>query len=123
MMGESNRTMGTPGPWQIHSTYTEHGLTMNDGAIVVMGADGERVCLVDYQGDAPARKRYKAESAGRDANARLIAAAPELLEALKMFIHGVKEGHIVARDPDFIEGRGFGIAVEMALASLAKAGG
>jgi hypothetical protein len=83
MMGESNRTMGTPGPWQIHSTYTEHGLTMNDGAIVVMGADGERVCLVDYQGDAPARKRYKAESAGRDANARLIASAPELLEALR----------------------------------------
>jgi hypothetical protein len=72
----------TPGPWIISEIFTEHGLTMNDGALPIMAGD-ERIGLVDYQGNAPTRKRYKAESAERDANARLIAAAPTMLAVLK----------------------------------------
>ena len=43
-----------------------------------------------------------------------------LTEAVEAFVAGVEEGHIVARDPDFIEGRPYGHAVQLARAALAE---
>lgn len=65
----------TPGPWVVFDGDTEHpGIDMADGSfsIVVYGEDGE-----PFEG---VRGRSPAETL---ANARLIAAAPDLLEALK----------------------------------------
>jgi hypothetical protein len=62
--------------------FTEHGLTNNDGSIPVMGAD-QRICVVDLQAQVKRGKTYNAPDPERDANGRLIAAAPELLEACK----------------------------------------
>lgn len=58
----------------------------NDGQIAIMCGDGDdvtRVALVDCQTKFKRGQGYKTDCAERDANARLIAAAPDLLEALK----------------------------------------
>ena len=58
----------------------------NDGQAPVMagsGDDKERIALVDCQASYRRGQGYKAECAERDANARLIAAAPDLLESLE----------------------------------------
>ena len=72
----------TPGPWVL----SKIGFRTNDGAAPVMAPDpdlGEkRVALVDCQTRFKRGQGWKAECAEREANARLIAAAPELLEAL-----------------------------------------
>ena len=55
----------------------------NEGQAPIMGGgddDRRRVALVDCQADYKRGQGYKAECAERDANARLIAAAPDLLE-------------------------------------------
>jgi hypothetical protein len=57
-----------------------NGLYMNDGAAAVIHDDG-RICLVDIQSKAKRGAAYKSECKERDANARLIAAAPDLLAA------------------------------------------
>ncbi len=59
----------TPGPWVFAygSVYVEHGL--NDET-------SNRIALMD-------RNNLQTEPTERDSNARLIAAAPELLEACK----------------------------------------
>lgn len=101
---------------------------MNDGATVVMGNfadedDRTRVALVDCKTPYKRGTGYMAQCAERDANARLIAAAPEMLEALKLAreyvvrVHGTiasAQGHentIVKPDIDKID------------AVLAKVGG
>ena len=91
----------TPGPWE----FVVYGLKAemieqqraagieptrvltNEGQAVVMareGDDRERVALVDCQSDYKRGKGHVAECAERDANAHLIAAAPDLLEVLEM---------------------------------------
>ncbi len=80
----------TPGPW-----VAKTGPITNDNQCVVMGPDiheeGEtrRVCVVDaVTGTFTKSRKFKpdADCAVRDANARLIAAAPDLLAALREFI-------------------------------------
>jgi len=65
-----DKTKHTPGPWGVGSMKT------NRDPIAITNDDG-RVCLVD--GDTDGFDR----SAEQEANARLIAAAPELLAALQ----------------------------------------
>lgn len=70
----------TPGPWVVHDHPTDpfqygHHVTT---------ADGLTVCGVTYQ--LMTSTPYGAEESTRVANARLIAAAPELLEALEGFV-------------------------------------
>ena len=72
----------TPGPWELSKT----GLVMNDGSVPIMAPDPaleqKRVALVDIQTKAKRGEAYRTPCAERDANARLIAAAPDILEAL-----------------------------------------
>jgi len=66
----------TPGPWVVHQRPREpyehgHHVTTEDGLTI---------CSVTYQ--LPSRTPMGVEETKRIANARLIAAAPDLLEAL-----------------------------------------
>jgi hypothetical protein len=101
MKNDTLKTTYTPGPWVFkkYSLDTEtrdrmRKLGMNDeadqlavsneGQAYVM-AEAGRVALVDCRVDFKRGKGYLTECSEREANAALIAAAPELLEACKMF--------------------------------------
>ena len=66
----------TPGPWRVSTI----GL-MNDGALPVSSDQGQ-VARVSAQADFPRGQGHNSECAERDANAHLIAAAPDLYAAL-----------------------------------------
>ena len=68
----------TEGPWAISLS----GLHTNDGALPVMDGSGERVALVDLVAACPRSKMRQAECPERDANAALIALAPDLAAAV-----------------------------------------
>lgn len=63
-------TKHTPGPWQVGMAFDNYGAT--EIAIEHMTTAGNLIIAVALDG-----------LQGQDANARLIAAAPDLLEALK----------------------------------------
>lgn len=87
----------TPGPWTFREFMgspeqvefgRKHGIEpvpalTNDGARIVM-ADGVRIGTVDSQTEFKRGKGHEVVCAERDANATLIAAAPELLAALEL---------------------------------------
>jgi len=68
----------TPGPWKVHSNYTVPYGSFNMGRDV--GPCGRAVCTVIGEFEKP----MPGEEA--EANARLIAAAPDLLAALRAFV-------------------------------------
>jgi hypothetical protein len=63
----------TPGPWEIRGTYHTHEMIALPTSTIITDANGVVHAYVS-QGNWPG---------DRDANARLIAAAPELLAALR----------------------------------------
>jgi hypothetical protein len=65
--------MHTPGPWKAGATLA------NDGSRAIV-ADDYRVATASLIVDAKRGEAWKADDAERDANARLISAAPALLE-------------------------------------------
>ena len=90
-------------------------LTMNDGSIAIMAGE-TRVVVVDYQGDAPPRKRYNAPSPERDANAARIVTCwnshDALVEALEAIVNLADDRGSVPCDSS---------AIDAARAALAKA--
>ena len=97
----ANHTVNhTPGPW----TFRKYSLTdemieearslgiepvrfiNNNGSVPVSAAD-TKICDVDCQAAFKRGSGHRAECEERDANARLIAAAPDLLNALKGIIN------------------------------------
>lgn len=91
----------TPGPW-----YTGTGIDDSDKVY----QNGSGVAVMS------GAKRYQAE---RDANAKLIAAAPDLLEALEMCI--TDHGAIGYRDGSPASRRRMDAITELARAAIAKA--
>jgi hypothetical protein len=73
--------------WNISPLYLEHGMCANDGSIAVMEGDGfdaEPVAAVLPTVPIKRGQGHKLkDDQRRDDRARLIAAAPDLLEALK----------------------------------------
>lgn len=69
----------TPGPWQI-------SVTSDDGDYIFYGVEADGVAIADV---------YRGEK--HEANARLIAAAPEMYEAMRRFRNAFV-GWIEARD-------------------------
>lgn len=65
----------------------------NDGCRFVM-AENRRVALVDCATAYKRGKGHQTECAERDANARLIAAAPNLLDVLNLVLRGLKSGAV-----------------------------
>ena len=82
----------TPGPWKLPANFLEFGGTQNDGGLAIVSEE-RRICVVDLVAYAPRGKAYKTACPERDANARLIAAAPDMVEALLDAI-AVIEAHI-----------------------------
>ncbi len=89
-MTENDRAPPTPGPWKLGP------LGQGIERILIQTADvhnGQRVCFIcDETGDDPTA----------DANARLMAAAPDLLDALDMMVSGL-EWRIENDPPDLID--------------------
>jgi hypothetical protein len=71
----------TPGPWTVSKT----NILTNEGQRPVLQdrEDPAHICFVTCQTDFKRGKGWQTECAERDANARLIASAPDLLAALK----------------------------------------
>ena len=55
----------------------------NDGAWIIVGSDGNRVAVASFKGTAKRGNAWNAPDPEGQANAQLIAAAPEMYEALE----------------------------------------
>jgi hypothetical protein len=70
----------------------------NDGSVPVTSGD-TKICTVDCQAPFKRGHGHRAECEQRDANARLIAAAPDLLEALRAVLEsGLLHGPTTLHD-------------------------
>lgn len=80
----------TPGPWQVSGV--RYKWRQSDSSQILdshaVGPDGDAVCLVFYT------ERHHKEQL---ANARLIAAAPKMLEILKRLCELNRKGQVMAR--------------------------
>jgi hypothetical protein len=98
----------TPGPWHVEPEEWTEGR-----GIAICGKDGA-VAIIDAE-MAPNGEDY--------ANARLIAAAPELLDALREFVSDIEAAYSSGMDilknawPDLV------VTYQNAQAAIAKAGG
>lgn len=96
----NQHTTHTPGPWVI---TPEGQVTDRNGRIIVVTVSGHNIPNPAYPKGS---LHYLAEDDGGEANARLIAAAPDLLATLEIVAAG-------NTDPDRV--------VEIASAAIAKA--
>lgn len=112
-------TKHTPGPWNLHPAYVDEqplqcvsvGVELTFQHIPV--AQGEKfIAVAHYQTPAPGFP-HVADLEEAKANARLIAAAPELLEALNDLVESAEVGTAAILNP----------LVEKARAAVAKATG
>ncbi len=82
----------TPGPWSCMSESAHEGVYLDDCVHSVSKAAGRAdiICL------SPSHEDYELSAAMWDANARLIAAAPELLAALRKAVEETGQMHFEA---------------------------
>ena len=77
-----NQSQYTPGPW-----LQSHRKAIGGYSTEVYTPDGEVIATVAWY---PRRLNETTTGTDREANARLIAAAPELLEALQLYMDAVR---------------------------------
>ena len=121
----SAKSQHTPGPWQFKRTegfeeqmrllkrqYAEHDgyVRSNDGTWYILDSEGNQVAMATFKGEAKRGKGYAAPDPEGMQNARLIAAAPDLLTALE---------EIMALEPGDDTGRNQGIGEAQFYASAA----
>ena len=99
------QTAHTPGPWEIAS-YQKRA----SGTCVIAGPAGMVAWVTDGLPKIGCHERSDYDAA--EANARLMAAAPELLEALKACLHRLEEYGEIDHQPS-----------TQARAAIKKAGG
>lgn len=95
----------TPGPWM---RDRESGFDCD-----VRAANGRKIASVNVQNQPKSKEGWALRKKENEANACLIAAAPELLEALQSIIDSMDRGHAVILVP----------LVANARAAIAKATG
>ena len=103
-MQPMNKQTHTPGPWHVEHPFQEEGVYVSTKSTALVAKL--------YEPDKYAWHGDRVESI--EANARLIASAPELLEALLALYH------VSADLPD---GKAYAEAAEQARAAIAKATG
>ena len=86
----SPETTHTPGPWEIH--IYEFGTSYSDGSFYV---GGPGFCIAQ-------RAPWPERAAESIANARLIAAAPDLLAALKLVESVYRQNVVVQGEPSSV---------------------
>lgn len=101
----TTKTQHTPGPWRV-SIHTENQRAKT-GAFLITSDVRHIAALRSINTDRPSEQRA--------ADARLIAAAPELLAALQLCVHSLQDIHA-----DAVPGAGNAWAA--ACAAIAKAG-
>ena len=84
-------TQHTPGPWKVANIHA-NGFYGNSGEAMVTAED-RRICAVDCATNFKRGHGYTHVCAERDANTRLIAAAPDMLAALTYVLPWL-EAHI-----------------------------
>jgi hypothetical protein len=111
----SEKTQHTPGPWETPGT--------DDGDRVISASiKGKRHTLAHvYGGDDPKLNVHTA--ATRDANARLIAAAPEMLKALRVLALIGDDGVLARIESDKLAWTALNAVRGIARAAISKAEG
>lgn len=112
------KTPYTPGPWSAFN------YSWCETSIIAQGFD-HGICSLDI--NHATEESQEADEAQMAANARLIAAAPDLLEALKPFSRLLQKHHDSLPDSQPIYGIGDALIcvydMRMAVAAIAKATG
>ena len=111
-------TQHTKGPWTAH--IGEFSYADNVGSRPVTFGEDEnvgRICVVSAIADRKRNTPYNAPDLERDANARLIAAAPDLLEALRPLIHQLEMAYEDSEDA----ANAYGVTEDIARARAAIA--
>ncbi len=85
--GDMEKQKHTPGPWQIDMERGKYGVVRHNGITV---------CMLPYPGirgkDATAKRPFAFTETERLVNARLIAAAPDLLDACRQMFSDIDAG-------------------------------
>lgn len=117
--GANNKALHTPGPWGYEpipaDAHTDPDIMLDESfRFWIVGAGGDVLALVeaDPHGDAEA-----------EANARLMAAAPELVEACELFTRAAHETRDLLNDRGLPCPASIALAAEKARNAIAKAEG
>ena len=106
----------TPGPWEARRALT------NDGQQPIVGAD-RRVALADSQTDFKRGQGWNHDCAEREANAQLIAAAPDMLEALIAIREWLLDTDLIKKSDEHFWNGAFVKSNNLAIKAIAKATG
>lgn len=81
--------MGTPGPWKVYEGADAESLLASGWVLVVHHTDAGNVVANVFAGRSPGEVRNRPG----EANARLIAAAPDILSSLKECVMELRQLH------------------------------
>lgn len=110
----------TPGPWHVVNGIEVHDKAAEyDSSGTRIGETPNRICLVEYPYSYPDYRH----GATKEANARLIAAAPELLEALRGALVALEQAYTALPDDSPAQDYFVACYIEPAREAIARATG